>query len=346
MAGSVLGWRCAPGINNTAHFVTDYPNPDEVNRGVFDDDWLLNAVTMVATAAMKQMFLKTGKLEPFRGVKKKNSWDDPEVPKGGGVENNLNAEEKFKEGGAEEKGVTIVDIDQIDGSNGKGNKNDDFGDSNGNNGSNENEMYNLALCNQMMRIFVGHMSDEGEFTYHTEVGAYCVRLHKNGVWNVVIIDDLFPMLRKDRWTTENRGLAVAHTTELTSLWVTLIEKAYAKYYGSYSMLDRGCIHHALSDLTGCESDCVLLTSAARGIDKTIIWDSLLEYSKCSFILSGMTNDPTQIDKDTINLGISCNTNYIIDEVRTCHGHKLIKFRRKTESNTKWKGIGAHCGLLG
>jgi len=82
----------------------------------------------------------------------------------------------------------------------------------------------LALTNQLMNVFVGHNDDDGEFTFASAVGAYCVRLYKRGLFVPLIVDDLFPMLRRDEWTTENRGMAVARAKECSALWVSLIEK--------------------------------------------------------------------------------------------------------------------------
>jgi len=87
----------------------------------------------------------------------------------------------------------------------------------------------LALTNQLMNVFVGHNDDDGEFTFASAVGAYCVRLYKRGLFVPLIVDDLFPMLRRDEWTTENRGMAVARAKECSALWVSLIEKVDPQY---------------------------------------------------------------------------------------------------------------------
>jgi len=83
----------------------------------------------------------------------------------------------------------------------------------------------------IMKLFVGHPSDDGELTIDTDVGAYCVQLHRNGEFIPIIMDDLLPMRKKDKWTNENRGMAGAHNRECNGLWVSLVEKAFAKYFG-------------------------------------------------------------------------------------------------------------------
>jgi hypothetical protein len=99
------------------------------------------------------------------------------------------------------------------------------------------------------KLFVGHRVN-GQMTYNSDVGAYCVRLYKQGMWNPIIIDDQLPMLEQSKWTNENRGCAVAHSKECAEIWISIIEKAFAKYYGSYDHLAHGYVHHALRDLTG------------------------------------------------------------------------------------------------
>ena len=65
-----------------------------------------------------------------------------------------------------------------------------------------------------------------------------------------IVDDHFPVVPDDTSgltvpasQTPSRGAAGAHSKEMAECWVSLIEKAAAKYYGSYAELERGFVHH-------------------------------------------------------------------------------------------------------
>lgn len=138
------------------------------------------------------------------------------------------------------------------------------------------EFGNGIINQQIKQLFVGHAGPDGEITLQTEVGAYCVQLYRNGEWTPIVIDDLFPMRKKDAWTNENRGMACAHNKECKGLWLSLVEKAFAKYYGSYAMLEKGYVHHALQDLTGCEAECIPLSGASRGIGKSALWNNLIK----------------------------------------------------------------------
>lgn len=129
---------------------------------------------------------------------------------------------------------------------------------------------------QIRALFVEHVNIDGEKTLQTEVGVYCLQLCRNNEWIPILLDDLFPMRKKELWTNENRGLATAYNRECRGLWLPLMEKAFAKYFGSYSALQRGYVHHALQDLTGSEAVCIPLSAASRGVGKRALWESLLK----------------------------------------------------------------------
>ncbi|EGD72049.1 hypothetical protein PTSG_00065 [Salpingoeca rosetta] len=75
------------------------------------------------------------------------------------------------------------------------------------------------------------------------VGAYQVRLCKNGEWWLIRLDDYFPCL-----PGQGPVFSRSHGNEL---WVLLLEKAFAKICGCYDMLRGGLACEALMDITGC-----------------------------------------------------------------------------------------------
>ena len=65
---------------------------------------------------------------------------------------------------------------------------------------------------------------------------------KNGEWQIVTIDDLFPCYPQ--------GQPLFSQGSSNEIWVLLLEKAYAKLHKSYEILNGGSATEALVDLTG------------------------------------------------------------------------------------------------
>eukprot|EP01038_Epipyxis_sp_PR26KG_P011932 gene11932-15972_t len=247
---NILGWRCAPGINDTIQLFDGGTHPDEIEEGVFRNTWLTSAISMLVAAS---------------------------------------------------------------------------------------EYGNGIINDQILKLFIGHPSLDGDITLHTEVGAYCVQLFKNGEWIPIIIDDIFPMRKKELWTSENRGMACAHNKECRGIWVSLIEKAFAKYAGSYAELTRGAVHLALQELTGCEAECISLSAASRGVNKRMIWNLLLNGRKNGYILGAGTGSADLVDKEIQDMGIVFDSAYTIYEVLQVDNQKLLKIRNPPGDHSEWKG---------
>lgn len=79
-----------------------------------------------------------------------------------------------------------------------------------------------------------------------EPGSYCglfrFRFWHFGEWREVLVDDRLP--------THRGRLVYLRCANPMEFWVALLEKAYAKLYGSYESLHSGCTTRALQDLTG------------------------------------------------------------------------------------------------
>ena len=74
------------------------------------------------------------------------------------------------------------------------------------------------------------------------IGAYQVRLCKDGSWKIITVDSLFPV---------TRGGALAYASGARNqLWPAVLEKAFAKIYGSYAAIESGTCIEALQILTG------------------------------------------------------------------------------------------------
>ena len=85
-------------------------------------------------------------------------------------------------------------------------------------------------------------------TEHAAHGFYVLRFfhddpRSDDDWKVVLVDDRLPCGADGR-------LLYAHSLEPNEMWVPLLEKAFAKLYGSYESLVSGFADTALRDLSG------------------------------------------------------------------------------------------------
>lgn len=76
-----------------------------------------------------------------------------------------------------------------------------------------------------------------------EYGIYGLWFNVDGEWKLILIDDYFPCNSKSKTPAFSKGNG-------NELWVLLIEKAYAKMYGSYEIIEGGNPAIALRELTG------------------------------------------------------------------------------------------------
>jgi len=99
-----------------------------------------------------------------------------------------------------------------------------------------------------------------------KAGCYAVWLNDNGEWKPIIVDDYFPCLGN------NKGPAFSKANG-PELWVLLLEKAYAKMYGSYDIIEGGFPSVALRDLTGAPYDFLESTNPDE------VWEYITECDK-------------------------------------------------------------------
>jgi hypothetical protein len=112
------------------------------------------------------------------------------------------------------------------------------------------------------------------------VGAYCISLCVGGLWKPVVVDDYFPCV-------PGGSPCYTRCQNIEHIWVQLIEKAYAKVFGSYRAIKMGWFMDALVDLTGVPykefrfSDSSVVESLKSGS----LWDYLTSCNKKKYIIS-------------------------------------------------------------
>lgn len=111
------------------------------------------------------------------------------------------------------------------------------------------------------------------------LGIYCVALNVTGLWEDVIIDDKIPY-------DNSLKMAAFCRSNGHDLWVSLIEKAWAKVHGGYANIESGFLNEALGALTGAP----VKTFKVRAENEEECWKQLVESKHKNYITCASTSD--------------------------------------------------------
>ena len=154
-------------------------------------------------------------------------------------------------------------------------------------------------------------------------GSFIFNFFQFGEWVKIQIDDLLP-LKVDKNFDENskqdlnkispKNLMFVKSSDQNEFWPSLLEKAYAKFKGSYSNLDGGYAHEAMIDLTGGMFE-VLKNVGDKKIDGReafeVIHDSQRkEIGFGALVSSNIPVDPDQKEAQMDN-GLICGHAYSV-----------------------------------
>ncbi|XP_076948142.1 calpain-type cysteine protease DEK1-like isoform X2 [Bidens hawaiensis] len=165
---------------------------------------------------------------------------------------------------------------------------------------------------------------------YNEEGIYTVRFCIQGEWVPVVVDDWIPC--------ESPGKpAFATSKKANELWVSLLEKAYAKLHGSYEALEGGLVQDALVDLTGGAGEEIDMRSSQAQIDLASgrLWSQLLRFKQEGFLLGA--GSPSGSDVHISSSGIVQGHAYSLLQVREVDGHKLVQIRNPWANEVEWNG---------
>jgi hypothetical protein len=132
----------------------------------------------------------------------------------------------------------------------------------------------------------------------------------------VVVDDWIPC--------ESPGKpAFATSKKQNELWVSILEKAYAKLHGSYEALEGGLVQDALVDLTGGAGEEIDMRSPQAQIDLASgrLWSQLLYFKQEGFLLGA--GSPSGSDVHISSSGIVQGHAYSILQVCS---HLYLTFR--------------------
>ena len=125
-----------------------------------------------------------------------------------------------------------------------------------------------SLCQKpkVIKDLFLHESEE-----QNEWGIYRVKLHIDGIWKEITIDDYLPFnITSGEWVFSKSD----------NLWVMLLEKAMAKVKGSYSEIEDIEYRDAVVLITGCCTKTLFL-------DDENLWDQLTQYSNTNCVMAAI-----------------------------------------------------------
>jgi hypothetical protein len=143
----------------------------------------------------------------------------------------------------------------------------------------------------------------------------------------------------DDWIPcEGRGKpAFATSRKGNELWVSILEKAYAKLHGSYEALEGGVVQDALVDLTGGAGEEIDMFHESSQLDLVSgrLWFQLQRFKQEGFLLGA--GSPSGSDVHVSSSGIVQGHGYSLLQVREVDGHKLVQIRNPWANEVEWNG---------
>ena len=129
-------------------------------------------------------------------------------------------------------------------------------------------------------------------------GCYVVKMCINGTWQPVVVDDYLPVLPGTTQIAFAASKPLYNQTSLSytrgALWVSLLEKAFAKLHGSYERIVLGSLDMGFIHLCGVPS--VSFKHAEIKATPSLLedlWQQLKEAQRNNYIMAAGTADSSK-----------------------------------------------------
>lgn len=183
------------------------------------------------------------------------------------------------------------------------------------------------------------------------LGAYRVSLNKGGWWESVIVDNYLPTVNK-------MPVFARSTDEPCELWVSLLEKAYAKVHGSYASITGGDTLQALSEFTGApifRFDNDWASAAINAYNADIFVAMLVEVTRnnaATVVLNTPSHgsetylgresqaDPQAFREKFAEVGLRTGYTYFVERVVSVKKRRTLLFKVRNP----WRATGTWTGL--
>ena len=187
-----------------------------------------------------------------------------------------------------------------------------------------------SLCGIEMKNGVKLIEDLFLHTSQTKEHVYGVYIFINGVWELVLVDDYFPYVGQSF-----KQFAFA-SSQGNELWVSILEKAWAKINGCYAKIGCGGLPHEVFDvLTEAYSEQFSINQSKANE----IWNKMIEsYDKHYVMTAGTSGDVSNLDIEEV--GLSPGHAYTVLGVHQLDGprgkEKVVRLRNPW-GNGEWNG---------
>jgi hypothetical protein len=158
----------------------------------------------------------------------------------------------------------------------------------------------------------------------TKNGCISVQFYLHGKPKVISLDDHFPC---SKHRNGKLSFALAYSGE-NELWVSILEKAWAKVCGSYAQTIAGLPSEALATLTEAPT----ISYIHRRFGKEKIWQELLKADSEKYIICTNSTHETEAEK----LGIVNSHAYTLIGCKEAQGIRFVQLRNPWGS-WEWKG---------
>ena len=168
-------------------------------------------------------------------------------------------------------------------------------------------------------------------------GYYSIKLFSDGEYKPVLIDSNILSTRTNNQERPYKPMYVTGGDE-NELWPMLLEKAYARFHGSFEAINGGFVDVGLVDFTGGFGGQIDFKESRIEINSGALFKRLLEYHNSGFLMGA--GSPSGTDTETSDSGIVQGHAYaILDIVEDSDGkgkHQLVCMRNPW-GESEWNG---------
>ncbi|KAH9601216.1 Peptidase C2 [Trypanosoma melophagium] len=194
----------------------------------------------------------------------------------------------------------------------------------------------LAEKQDQIKNIFRHPTDCTQTIKEASVGAYRALINRDGMWKSYLVDDFLPVFGgKPRFARS--------TGDPCELWVSILEKAYAKRNGGYINISSGDPLLALRDLTGWPTsrlDAAFSEAKNNGEKSNEFFTRLLMLCNTGhtilFSTPGGSDERTRASKYK-EAGIAIGYALPVLSVQYVNGFGLFRLRNPWSNGVQWKG---------